>query len=198
MRRTIKAGIICLAAVLVAPLVVVSWVEKLLRLGESAFVTFAHGVALVPGPIGHWIRAAYYVGTLDRCSWETHIGFGSFFTHRGADISPNVSTGAYCVLGHAVIGPGVRIASRVSIPSGKRQHVDEDGKLIEGANFERVRIGAGCWIGEGAIVVADVGQFSIVSAAAVVINPVPDRCIVGGNPARILKQMERPSAASVR
>jgi acetyltransferase-like isoleucine patch superfamily enzyme len=97
--------------------------------------------------------------------------------------------GAYCVIGHADIGPEVMMGSRVSIPSGKRQHFDDSGQISSATRFDTVRIGRKCWIGEGAIILSDVGSGCIVSAGAVVIKSVPDRCIVGGNPAQVIKEL---------
>ena len=89
------------------------------------------------------------------------------------------------------------IGSRVSIPSGKRQHLDEQGRLAPVARFEPVAIGAHCWIGEGAIVLADVGGGCIVSAGAVVIDAVPSGKLIGGNPARVIRDVARaPDAAA--
>jgi acetyltransferase-like isoleucine patch superfamily enzyme len=48
-------------------------------------------------------------------------------------------------------------------------------------------VGEGSGIGEGAILLARVGYGCIVSAGAVVTAPVPDRSVVGGNPARVLR-----------
>jgi acetyltransferase-like isoleucine patch superfamily enzyme len=173
--------------VIVSPMIVLSWLEKKLQLGEALFVTFAHLLALIPGPVGYYVRAAFYFGTLDSCSWETHIGFGSLFSHRGARVAANVSTGTYCVLGHVEIESGVRLASRISIPSGKRQHLDGNGALASTTQYDLVCVGANTWIGEGAIILANVGCGTIVSAGAVVIKEVPGNCIVGGNPAKVLK-----------
>jgi acetyltransferase-like isoleucine patch superfamily enzyme len=97
--------------------------------------------------------------------------------------------GAYCVIGHARIGDEVMMASRVSIPSGKRQHLDEAGRLSPGTTrFDTVVVGSRSWVGEGAIIMADVGRACVVSAGAVVGKPVPDGCLVGGNPARVIRE----------
>lgn len=184
----------CLLAV--APLVALSWMEKQLTRREGMFVTFGQLLALAPGLPGIYLRAAYYFGTLDDCAWEVHLGFGSLVTHRHARLARNVSTGAYCIIGHVAMGEGVRLASRVSIPSGKRQHLDESGQLSDGTWFDRVTIGAGSWVGEGAIVMADVGRSCIVSAGGVVTATLPDACIAGGNPARVLKKLEAAAGHS--
>ncbi len=79
------------------------------------------------------------------------------------------------------------MASRVSVPSGKRQHLDDEGRLASTTRFDTVTIGDGTWVGEGAIIMADVGRQCIVSAGAVVSKEMPDSCLIGGNPARVLK-----------
>jgi acetyltransferase-like isoleucine patch superfamily enzyme len=50
-----------------------------------------------------------------------------------------------------------------------------------------VRVGQGAWIGNGAIVMADVGRDAIVGAGAVVTTPIPDRAIAVGVPARVIR-----------
>jgi acetyltransferase-like isoleucine patch superfamily enzyme len=136
------------------------------------------------------VRAAFYWTALERCSWETHVGFGSHFTHRAAAMGAHVSMGSYCVLGHVDLGPNVIMASRVSIPSGKRQHFDEQGNFSVAPIFERVTIGPQTWIGEGAIILADVGRRCIVSAGAVVTKAIGEGALIGGNPARVIKQLD--------
>jgi acetyltransferase-like isoleucine patch superfamily enzyme len=194
-RRRVKAACFCVCWIICLPLIAVAWLEKRLSRGEALFILCAQSVAVLPGFAGRWIRGAYYFGALDHCSWETHIGFGSLFTHRGASIGPRVSMGAYCVIGHAQIGSDVMIGSRVSIPSGKRQHLDEEGRLADVMRFDRVMIGSQCWIGEGAIIMAAVGERSIVSAGAVVSRDVPPGSLVAGNPAAVIREIRHAASA---
>lgn len=189
-RRTVKATVFAICVLLVAPLLLLDWLEKTLTRSESLFAGISQLLALVPGPVGVWLRAAFYFGAFKHCSWETHVGFGSIFTHRGASLGRQASMGSYCVVGHADIGAQVMMASRISIPSGKRQHFDDSGQVTAEPRFDTVKIGAHTWIGEGAIVMADVGSHCVVSAGAVVVKTIPDGSLVGGNPGRVLKQIE--------
>jgi acetyltransferase-like isoleucine patch superfamily enzyme len=193
-RSPLKRIVFSVSAVLVSPLVALAWIERRALRSEGIFVAFAQLLALAPGQVGSYLRGAYYYGTLSRCSWETHIGFGSVFMHRGASVGPRTSMGAYCVIGHANIGEEVMMGSRVSIPSGKRQHLDDAGKMTSSTKFETVTIGDLTWVGEGAIVMADVGKHSIVSAGAVVTKIAPANSLIGGNPASVIRELDRPRA----
>ncbi len=193
-RRWLKCAVFVASVIIVAPLAAVVWFEKRVLGVRVLFAGLGQLLALIPGMPGAWLRGAYYFGTLEACSWETHVGFGSLFMHRGAALGRRSSMGAYCVIGHARIGADVMIASRVSIPSGKRQHLDDSGNLTSAARFDTVSIGDHTWVGEGAIILADVGRGCIVSAGAVVLKEVPDACLVGGNPARVIKNLGESGA----
>jgi acetyltransferase-like isoleucine patch superfamily enzyme len=189
--RVAKRFVFAAAVLAVWPLWVASWLERRLGLGEQVFLFGAQAVALVPGLPGVFMRAAYYVGVLERCDWEVSVGFGSVFVKRAASMARHASMGCYCVIGNADIGEGVMIGSRVSVPSGKRQHFDDSGRLsASSGRFDRVRIGDRCWIGEGAIVMADVGELSVVAAGSVVGKAMPPHSMVAGNPARVLRAVD--------
>jgi len=190
-RRILKRLAFAASLVVTSPLILAAWLEKWIGRGEGVFVGMSQFLALIPGYVGTCLRGAYYYASLEKCSWEIHVGFGSIFTHRGASLGSNVSMGAYCVIGHADIGGGTMLASRISIPSGKRQHIDEFGRFTSAPRFDRVAIGSGSWIGEGAIIMANVGANSIVSAGAVIVNEMPAACLVGGNPAKVIKLLNR-------
>ena len=189
-KRISKVTVFALSLIIVSPLILLAWIEKILTQSEAVYVSVAQLLSMVPGPVGSYLRSAYYFCTLEKCAWEVHVGFGSLLNHRGARLARNVSMGAYCVIGHANIESEVRMASHISIPSGKRQHLDEGGQLMAETHYDRVSIGQGSWLGEGAIIMADVGSGSIVSAGAVVIKDVPPASIVGGNPAKVLRTLD--------
>jgi acetyltransferase-like isoleucine patch superfamily enzyme len=193
--RLLKHCLFAAAVLVVWPLWLMAWLERRLGPGEEVFLFGAQLLALMPGLPGAFLRSAYYVGTLERCHWEVRVGFGSIFVKRAASLARHASMGNYCVIGNADIGEGVMIGSRVSVPSGKRQHFDESGRLsAEAGNFDRIRIGARSWIGEGAIVMADVGAQSVVGAGAVIVSAVPGSSLVSGNPARVLRELDSSTA----
>lgn len=59
-----------------------------------------------------------------------------------------------------------------------------------------VKIGNNVWIGANAIILkgVSIGDDSIVAAGAVVTSDVAPQCIVGGNPARLIKRISPPPA----
>lgn len=155
----------------------------------SAYRFWAQSCALAPGLPGDYLRIAYYHLTLEECSLQSRIQFGSFFVHRETKVGCSVYIGAYCVLGKTVIGERTQIGSGVQILSGKRQHPrDSEGRILGGQHgiFETVGIGADCWIGSGSIILAEVGSGSTIGAGSVVVHPVPAGSVAVGNPARVI------------
>lgn len=193
-KRALKYLVFGIAVVAVSPAILLVRIEGLPGRSEGVFTFFAQLMALIPGKPGTYLRATFYFGTLARSSWEIDLGFGSLCMHRKCHLEANVSTGNYCVLGHVALERNVRLASRVSIPSGKRQHLDPEGNLSADTFYEQVTIGHDSWIGEGAIILADVGNGCIVSAGAVVVHPVPAMSIAGGNPAKVLRSLAADAA----
>ena len=189
MRRFLKKVIFVSSLALTSPLIFVTWLENRFFQSEDLFVSLGQFLSLIPGKPGTCFRAGYYFSTLEHSSWEIEVGFGSYFSHRGASLGRHVAIGSYCIIGTAAIGEETVLASRVSIPSGKRQHFDESGNICSEPRFEKVRIGKKSWIGEGAIVLANIGENCIVSAGAVVVTETPENSVVGGNPGRIIKKL---------
>lgn len=151
---------------------------------DDAFTLSAQALALVPGALGDAARRAYYARTLALFEAGAVVHFGSYFSKRGARVHAGAGIGAYCIMGLVDLGPGVRVASRVSITSGLYYHGSAASGVSRQDVVTRVVIGANTWIGEGAVIGADVGAECIVGMGSVVIQPVPDHSTVIGNPAR--------------
>jgi acetyltransferase-like isoleucine patch superfamily enzyme len=150
------------------------------------FLFFAHALAMLPGLPGSYLRIGYYSLTLEGTGRHCRIDFGSFFAHSKASFGDRVWVGPYCVLGQVDLGEGTLLASAVQILSGTKQHRrDPSGRLTHDlASFRRISVGAHCWVGAGALVMADLGEGSTVGAGSVVSRDVPAGITVVGNPAR--------------
>jgi acetyltransferase-like isoleucine patch superfamily enzyme len=157
--------------------------------GDELFGFFGQAFGVAPGLPGKYLRRAYYYLTLELCSLTCDIGFLSYCNDRRTRIGEGVYVGCGVSLGAVSLGAGSLIGSRASILSGAHQHrFGPDGKLtaFDRASASLTHIGEQTWIGEGAILMADVGSRCIVAAGSVVATPVPDGCKVGGNPARFI------------
>ena len=93
------------------------------------------------------------------------------------------------------IGADTIITSRVTILSHRLvAHVYTDAKGKERTQYTGevcdTFVGKSCVVGVGATILPGVkiGDYCVVGAGAVVTKDVPSNCIVGGNPARIIKE----------
>jgi acetyltransferase-like isoleucine patch superfamily enzyme len=149
--------------------------------------------ALVPGVIGQYLRRAFLVHALGHCALSSLVEFGTVFSSASARLGERCYIGPRCHIGWADIEDDVLIAAGVHIPSGSQTHgtADLDRPIREQpGQKQRVRIGAGAWIGSATIVMADVGHDTVVGAGAVVTHPVGDRVVAGGVPARVLRERD--------
>ena len=92
------------------------------------------------------------------------------------------------------IGRNVLIADRVFISDADHNYSDAETPIIQqgDAFIGAVTLQDGCWIGIGAVILpgVTVGRNAVVAANAVVTKDVPARAVVGGIPAKIIKQLE--------
>jgi acetyltransferase-like isoleucine patch superfamily enzyme len=105
------------------------------------------------------------------------IGRGSHIVaHRSIDIGDDVYTGPYVYItdqNHTYADPAV--------PVGRQWPVNS-----------AVRIGDGCWLGTGVIVLPGsvLGRNVVVAAGSVVRGEFSDHCVIAGVPARVVKNFE--------
>lgn len=190
MKNLVKTILRKIAILLVSPLILACRLAG----SKKLFVSCGQLLSLIPGTLGSYFRVAFYRHTLDSCSQNIHIDFGSFFAHREAWVGKGVYIGAYCVIGMVRLGEHATIGSGVHILSGKHQHsFGEIGKPIQEQNgqFTQLCIGENSWIGNGAIIMADIGRQNVIGAGSVVVKPSGDLQILAGNPARMLASLDR-------
>ena len=181
------------ATILVIPAYISFRVRSTLLDENRALVGSTQWLSLVPGLPGQYLRRAFLALALPGgCAPKAVIEFGVIFSQVGASIEEYVYVGPRCHLGHVHLERGVILAAGVHIPSGPHTHGTDPSLPIHGqpGALRRVRVGAGSWIGSNAVVLADVGRETIVGAGAVVTQPLPDRVIAAGVPARIVRSRD--------
>jgi acetyltransferase-like isoleucine patch superfamily enzyme len=157
--------------------------------GDRAFHDASQAVSLWPGLPGDYVRREFYRMSLASCSDDCCISFGTILSKRGAVIGRRAYVGTHCNLGLVTLEDDVLLASHVDVLSGAAQHRFDrlDVPVREqGGTVSRVTIGRDAWVGERAVVMADVGAQAVVGAGSVVTKPVPPRAIAVGTPARVV------------
>jgi virginiamycin A acetyltransferase len=200
MKNTAKLIGEALATLLVLPAYVAYLVLRLAFGTARTFPGWSQGFSLFPGTTGVYLRRAFYRLVLPRCDAGSWISFGTVFSHASSSVGRSVYTGVYCCLGDVTLEDDVLIGSHVSIMNGSAQHgiqrLDIPIREQPGV-WPRVTIGTDTWIGDRAVVMADVGAHCVIGAGSVVTKPIPDYAIAVGVPAKVIRYREgAPDSAS--
>jgi acetyltransferase-like isoleucine patch superfamily enzyme len=188
MKALLRAMIVTISAMLTSPCWLLARCQQRLTGGEGIFAGSSELLSLVPGLPGVYLRRGFYRMALEACSMDCHIGFGTTFAHPHARVGRGVYVGNRCTLGTVTLSDHATIGSNVDILSGRRQHAFDrlDAPIQEqGGAFKRVHIGRNCWIGNSAVVMAEVGDDCVIGAGSVVVKPIPPRSVAVGNPAAV-------------
>jgi len=144
--------------------------ERWIEIGDDTML--AEQVTLCAGMMpGHDLGDQTVLRVGSRCV----IGRGSHIVaHHSILIGDDVYTGPYVYItdqNHAYADPDV--------PIGRQWPVNT-----------AVSIGSGTWLGAGAVILpgACVGRNVVVAAGSVVRGTIPDRCVVAGVPARVVRE----------
>jgi acetyltransferase-like isoleucine patch superfamily enzyme len=151
-----------------------------IEIGEDTLVgqLVSLSAGVVPGQ-DLWGLTVLSIG--DRCV----IGRGSHVVaHQSVTIGDDVWTGPYVYI-------------------TDQNHGYEDPDTPIGRQFpvnSPVSIGSGSWLGAGAIILpgARIGRNVLVAAGSVVRGEIPDRCVVAGVPARVVREHTRSGWQSPR
>jgi acetyltransferase-like isoleucine patch superfamily enzyme len=152
---------------------------------------------------GTIFKNGVYIGSPRRVEIGNHCYFGS-----GASISSELPSGELRISDHVqisdevgidytgtvLIGKNTLISPRVKILS----HDHGDDPRAEPKRYE-LRIDDDVWIGSDAIILPKascVGKSAIIGTGSIVTRPVPERAVVAGNPARIIRFRD-PGFASI-
>lgn len=151
---------------------------------DRALSAVSESLARRPGLLGIATRQAFYRATLAAAGRDIHFGFMTVFSKTAATLGDRVYLGRFCTVGWVTVGDDAKIADGVQLLSGGRHHMAKR----EDVTHTSITIGAGAWIGAGAVVMADVGAGAAVGAGAVVTRPVAAGATVAGVPAKPINQ----------
>lgn len=193
MRELLKSLALAAATLCVLPSLLFYRLRAAVIGRDRALLASSQAYSLLPGIVGQSLRRAFYSRTLAAFHPSTTVEFGTIFSRADSSIGENVYIGPMCHIGLVDIEPNVLLAAGVHVPSGPATHGIEDlSRPIrdQPGQLRRVRVGAGSWVGSAAVIMADVGRDTVVASGAVVTKPIPDRVIVGGVPAEVIRSRE--------
>ena len=108
-------------------------------------------------------------------------------------IGDHTRIGIHCtVIGPVCIGNNVNLAQGITVTALNHNFEDTTRRIDEqGISTKPVVISDDVWIGANAVILPGVtiGRHVVVAAGAVVTKDVPDNCVVGGVPAKVIKQL---------
>ena len=191
MRRFLKKIMFVVSFVLVGPLFLLFRVCALISSEEGAFPGFSQYLSRFPGATGIYLRKGFYALTLKRCDPDSTITFGTFFSTQNVRIGKFVYIGANCIISDSVIADDVMLGSNVHVVNGKTTHNFDDVSTpmrLQGGEYRTIQIGEDSWVGNNAVIMADIGKKCIIGAGSVVTRPVEDYSVAVGNPARVIRK----------
>jgi serine acetyltransferase len=144
--------------------------ERWIEIGDKTMIAELVTICAGMAP-GHDLGPEPVLHLGDRCV----IGRGSHIVaHHSIEIGDDVYTGPY-----VYITDQNHRYEDIDLPIGRQWPVNS-----------AVRIGAGSWLGTGAVILpgAVIGRNVVVAAGSVVRGEVPDNCVVAGVPAKIVRQ----------
>ena len=190
MKSIIRNSLLFAAVVLTLPLWLPARVAGWITVSDDLFATCSQIVSVFPGVLGIYLRRGFYRMTLERSAADVSLEWGTWFSHPNVHIGRTVYIGTHCTIGMCDIADDVLIGSNVDILSGRHQHRSAAPNVLrnaQGGDFAKLHIGRNVWIGNSAVVMADVGEGSVIGAGSVVVKPIPPGCVAVGNPAAVKK-----------
>lgn len=193
MKELLKSLFSGICRLLVLPLYLLTRILEWFIKTDQPFQMSSHFLSLFPGLVGNYFRKEFYRMTLAKCGLDVCIEFGTIIHQSTVEIGRRVYIGPHCSIGECVIEDDVLLGGNVDIISGRQQHYITDLEVPireQGGRLEKVTIGRDSWLGNSSVVMANVGEKSIVAAGSVVVRDVEPLSIVGGNPAKLIKRRQ--------
>ena len=186
MRSLLRDAVTMLAVLVTFPAWGLACLARRCGMSDRFFLSCGQTLSLFPGMVGIFLRRGFYLMCVDKFGRDCCVEFGTYISHPEVSIGMGVYIGGRCTIGKCSIGDHALIGSNVDILSGRHQHRDDDPSVprsAQGGSFTPIRIGANTWLGNSSVVMADVGDGSIIGAGSVVVKAIPSACVAAGNPA---------------
>lgn len=153
-----------------------------------------------------YLKGGKYISVGEGFTSDQRLRLDAIDEFLGEKFTPQIIIGGgFCIqkdchigaINKIIIGDNVLIASRVFISDHFHGEINSEAFKLPPASRKLyskgpVIIEDNVWIGDGVAILPNVtiGRNSIVGANAVVTKSVPSNCVVGGNPARIIKKID--------
>lgn len=167
------------------------------RLRNRKFIEFGGGVTLGEGAVidGLSIQGVKIANGVNIGPYTIIEGTGIISSvGLGCSVGQNSGIGAFSFIGAAggvFIGDDVIMGQRVSFHSENHLFDRTDLPIrLQGVSRQGISIGNDCWVGANVVFLdgAKVGSGSVVAAGAVVRGEFPKNSVIGGVPARLIRQ----------
>ena len=176
-------------------------IENGVRLRFASNIRLAHGVYLDQGVYLHACPNGIDIGanTIVMHGAVLHVYNFRDMPQSGIKIGKDSLIGEYSVIrgqGGVVIGDRVYTSPFTQLLAVNHVYDDPDRPFVEqGITAEGIVIEDDVWLGAGAVITdgVRVGKGAVVAAGAVVTKDVDAHTVVGGVPARLLKQIGKDS-----
>ena len=144
-----------------------------------------------------------YISIVERCQFQDYLYLTAWKEYQGEHFTPELTIGEMCNFGafnhitcinKIIIGDNCLTGKWVTISDNN--HGTTDKEVLHEAPQKRklynkgpLIIGNNVWIGDKATILGGltIGDGAVIAANSVVTKDVPQYCVVGGNPAKILK-----------
>lgn len=172
-----------------------AWIKR--QLGQvRGKIAINKGLTLVGGKYISIGENVYIAKNCILTAWDKYLGRD--FTPK-IEIGSNVSLGEYnhiTAINEVKIGNGVLTGRWVTVTDNAHGDIDMNSLKLKPSDRPLVTkgpvvIGDRVWIGDKVTILpgVTVGEGSVIGANAVVTKDIPPYCIAGGNPAKIIKQI---------
>jgi acetyltransferase-like isoleucine patch superfamily enzyme len=181
-------------------------IERNVRLRFASLIRLGQGSYLDEGVYIHACPAGVEIGpnTLVMHGAVLHVYNFRNLPHSGIHIGRDGLIGEYTVIrgqGGVTIGDRVYTSPHTQIIAVNHVFDDPERPFIEqGITAQGIRIEDDVWLGSAAVVTdgVHIGRGAVVAAGAVVTQDVPPHTVVGGVPARVLREIGARNSAPGR